>query len=394
MTSRMSVVGLTMAALWIGLGTGAAFADDWSMKWKNGFRLESPDGKHSLKFGGRLMADFSFVDADSSVEAALGEIEAGNEFRRARLFVSGTIYENFEFKLNYDWAGGDAEPKDVYIGLKGTPVGNVRVGHFHEPFSLEELTSSKYITFMERSLPTIFAPSRNMGIMFHDKFGSNGTWAFGAYRESDGFGISEGDGVLNLTGRVTFLPIEEEGRLLHLGFAATHKDVGGTFRWRQRPEAHLSPRFVDTGSFESDSALILGAELATAIDSFHGAIEVVQVDHDAASVGDPTFSGLSVQAGWFLTGETRAYKGGKWDRTKPEANWSKEGGKGAWELAVRYSTLDLTDGVIAGGELTDITVGLNWYVNSAARIMMNYIRADEDDLGTADFVTLRFQVDF
>ena len=51
---------------------------------------------------------------------------------------------------------------------------------------------------------------------------------------------------------------------------------------------------------------------------------------------------------------------------------------GAWELAGRYSVIDLNDRLgfkdgIAGGDQTVYTAGLNWYVNRNVRVMFNYL---------------------
>ena len=148
---------------------GALWAQDgpdplgFNAKWNNALELQSNDGSASLKVGGRIMLDNAWFMDDSSAED-------GTEFRRTRLMLSGKV-NNFEWKTQYDFAsvkaGGPAF-KDVYVGLGGVPyAGALRAGHFKEPFGLEELTSSKYMTFMERSLTSAFAPSRNVGVMAH-----------------------------------------------------------------------------------------------------------------------------------------------------------------------------------------------------------------------------------
>lgn len=386
------------------LQASPAMADeDWEFSWNKGFRLKSKDGDFDLKFGGRVMLDFTLADADESLEALVGPVENGSEFRRARLFFSGTIYGNIEFKAQYDFAGGDADFNDVYIGFKNTPVGTIRIGHQFEPFSLEALTSSKYITFLERALPNVFAPSRNVGIRLHDHLGERLTWAAGAFVESDGFGISEGDGKLNLTGRVTGLPIwEEKGeRLLHLGLSLSTKDLGDDpFRFRQRPEAHQTPRFVDTGRFAADSVDLAAVELAFNHGSFHAQSEYMIAEADnvpggLGAPGDPGFDGWYVQAGYFVTREIRPYdtKSGTFGRLSPKKNFGK-GGRGAWEIALRYSTLDLNDAGIDGGELEDVTLAVNWYLNPVTRIMLNFVDSERDDVGSADFALMRIQVDF
>ena len=378
---------------------GDEAGSEWETKWKNGFQFNSPDGAFKLKLGGRIQVDFSFADPDGVVESVLGPIEDGSEFRRSRLFVSGTIYGNVEFKAQYDFAGGDADFNDVYIGLRETPLGNIRIGHFFEPFSLEQHTSSKYITFLERGLPNVLVPARNVGIMFHDTVGDRLLWAAGLFREADSFGLSSGDGQLNVTGRLVGLPIRSDGdrKLLHLGLSLSRKDLGdASFRFRQRPEAHLSPRFVDTGSFDAESVDLLALEAAVNSGSFHAQGEFITAQADAADLGDPTFDGFYLQAGYFFTGEHRPYtlKQGGFGRIKPNRIFAKDGGPGAWELALRYSTLDLSDEAIAGGELDSFTLAVNWYLNPVTRMQINYVTADLQDVGDSDFMLLRLQIDF
>ena len=166
MESRVATLETTMEGMQSTASPNAEkwFSDPKTMRayWKDGLRLDSNDGSFKLKIGGRIQYDTIFIDESDDLEDNLGtNIEDDSEFRRARLYISGKIYDNVEFKAHYDFAGGDADFKDVYMGLLGVPVvGNIRIGHFKEPFGLEELTSSKYITFMERSLANTFAPSR------------------------------------------------------------------------------------------------------------------------------------------------------------------------------------------------------------------------------------------
>ena len=83
-----------------------------------------------------------------------------------------------------------------------------------------------------------------------------------------------------------------------------------------------------------------------------------------------------------------------WSRQKPSDAWDKDGGSGAWEIAARFSSIDLTDGMVSGGEQDNITLALNWYPNPATRWMLNFVRADVDNLGEVDFILTRWQVDF
>ncbi len=368
--------------------------------WKDGVLLETPDEAFRIKIGGRFQNDWMVATEDEDIKGAAGRIENGTEFRRARLYLEGLLYQRIEFKAEYDFAGGETAFKDVYVGALDLPVvGDLRVGHFKEPFSLEELTSSKYITFMERGLPNAFAPSRNTGFMVHDHAENERlTWAAGVFRESDEFGNGRGDGGFSFTGRLTALPwYAEAGRyLVHLGLAYSFRNPDDDeTRWSARPEAHLAPRLADTGTLSADSAQLLGLEAAIVYGAASIQGEYVYAKGDTAGA-DPDLGGFYVYASYFLTGENRAYKTTQaaFDRVRPNRNFAygERRGAGAWEVAARYSHLDLNDAGLEGGRLDDFTAGLNWYLNPNVRLSANYVFADRDEVGEAHIGEMRVEL--
>jgi phosphate-selective porin OprO/OprP len=373
---------------------------DFRVYWKEGLNFDSQDGNFQLKIGGRLQTDWLWSSEDNQIKQDVGEQEDGVEIRRARLFFSGLIYGNVEYKLQFDFAGGEAALKDAYLCLTDFPLGELWMGHFKEPFSLDELTSSKYITFLERALPNIFAPSRNTGFMLHNVASDERmTTAIGVFRDTDDFGENIDDGGYNVTGRVTVLPIYEDkgANLLHLGAAYSYRNPDDTIRYRQRPEAHLTDRFVDTGTFAGDQVDLVGIEAAWVNGPLSLQGEYMMTDAERLGGGsDVDFDGYYVQASYFLTGEHRSYKTseGAFSRTKPKKNYSAAGGPGAWEAKARYSELDLSDSDVTGGELSNVTAGLNWYLNPNTKIMWDYVHADKDDVGQADMLMMRLQFDF
>ena len=381
--------------------------NDLRVYWKEGFRLDSADKKFKLKFGGRLMADMGWISG-SDLENDLGiTLHDGVEFRRARLYVAGDFYEDLAFKLQFDFAGGDADLKDAYLKIKKVPLlGNLTLGHFKEPFSLNELTSSKYITFLERALPTVFVPSRNVGIMASNTaFDEQMTWAVGAFRSTNDYGMLVSNDSYNVTTRLTWNPLyEDKGRkVLHFGGSYSRVNPSGGVQIRQRPEAHWTLYLTDTGIFaEPDSMNLFGAEAALVHGPFSIQGEYIANAVDSRTMGsDLYFQGWYAQASYFLTGEHRPYKksSGTFSRVKPKKNWRQDGGWGAWEVAARYSYLDLDESglPVTARELQNVTVGLNWYLNPNVRLMCNYIRSMVDGSDTnedADIVALRVQVDF
>ncbi|MHC4477615.1 MAG: OprO/OprP family phosphate-selective porin [Planctomycetota bacterium] len=376
--------------------------------WKDGLRLESQDKDFQMRIGGQFFHDWMWASEDDNIKAdtavpvggdPLGDQQDGAEFRQARPYIAGLLYGNVGYKLQLEFAGGDADLKDAYIALTDFPLAHLKMGHFKEPFNLEELTSRKCITFMERALPTAFTPARNVGVMLYDTaLGQRMTWAGGLFRDADDNGSVEDDGAYSLTGRVTALPWydPQAASLLHVGAGVSLRNTSAqTERFSSRPEAHLFDTIVDTNSFASDHVELLGLEAAWVDGPFSLQGEYIFADADDPG-GSANFDGYYIQASYFLTGEHRPYKpsAGAFDRLRPKENFGFGGGTGAWEVALRYSELDLNDGTINAGELDNVTAGLNWYVNPNTRVMWNYVHTAKDSVGNADILLMRLQIDF
>lgn len=381
--------------------------NDFRVYWKDGLRMDTQDGHFKLRIGGRTQIDWGWFDDGNELRAIFGDADDAAEFRRARLYVSGTLYENFSFKAQYDFAGGDADFADVWVALNNIPyVGQLKVGHFYESFTLEQLTSDNYLTFLERSLANAFSPQRNMGAALANTVANQRmTWTLGVFRQTDSFGDGGDDGGYNVTARITGLPwYRDEGRkLLHIGGSYSVRHPDDTVRFSQRPEVHMiDMRFVNTGDIPAERVDLHGAELALVYGPFSIQGEYMGADVVAPRFGNPDFDGYYVQASVFLTGEHRPYdkKNGVFGRVHPNRDFGfGEGyGWGAWELGVRYSNLDLNDSLVRGGEEDNLTLGLTWYANPAFRVMINYIMADIDrsPFYDDDFeaLTTRFQVIF
>jgi len=354
----------------------AAPVDDdtilWS--WKNGLRFQTEDGRWKGKFGGRIQWDASWLDIDDS----LGLDDAdGTEFRRARIFVD---LENGPFfgKAEYDFAGQDVDFNDLWIGRRDVlGSADLKVGHMKEPLSLDQLTSANYITFLERSLMESLTLGRNTGVeLSGNAAGDAVAWALGVFKNADDAGTNQMDGDYAVTGRVVAAPLyQDQGeRLLHVGAAYSLRDAA-SLRFRQRPEIHLAPYVLDTGALASEDVSYANVELAGVFGSAHFQAEYTSVSTSgAAGAQDFDAAGYYGQVGYFLTGETRPYKraSGVFDRVIPGASYGPDG-SGAVELAVRWSSVDLTDGGIVGGEQDEASVGCNWYLAPNLRVSLNYV---------------------
>jgi phosphate-selective porin OprO/OprP len=383
--------------------------DTMRVYWKDGLRLETADKQYKFRFSGRLNYDVAFFDPDSDTKAAIEtgttRIEDGSEFRRARIELSGEVADRTEWETSFDFAGGKAAFKNLFVGLKDLPFGNVRVGQFKEPFSLEQLTSDNNTTFLERSVSSANDPVYNAGVMIFDAAAEERmTWAVGVFRAGTDDGeISKGDGEWASTARVTGLPYynEDGSSYVHLGVGVSHRNpTGDSLSFGSKPEANLAPTYISISSLPADDVDLLGLEAAWVSGPLTVQSEYRTAAVDAPGQSDKDFDGFYAQASWFLTGENRPYRksSGGYGAVKVKDNaFSKDHGLGAWELAARYSTLDLTDGTVDGGALDDVTLGVNWYLNQNTKVMVNYVMADlEPAGGGADGTTdiLEFRVQF
>jgi len=374
--------------------------------WGNGIRMDSANGAFKLKIGGRIQSDWSWFSHTSSLEGepltpatppATGkvpqQIEAGTEFRRARLYMGGTIYGNVDFMAEYDFAGGSTQAREVWMGLV-LPwcIGHLQVGSMKEPFGLEEQTSDLFINQMERHAPSeAFAPSYNTGFMLSNTCADTRVaWAAGVFRDADNFGNDTGNarsGEYNFTARVTGRPWidQERNRYLHVGVAGSERTPSGdTVQFRAHPELHLAPYLVDTGKIEASKVRLLEGESAFVSGPFHCEAEYYLTFVDGTGSGfDATFQGWSAQGGWFLTGESRPYKteNGTFGRVSPKKNFDGTGGAGAWEVVARVDSINLNDAQADGGHMQTVSAGVNWYLNPNTRVMLDWVHADAIDVG-------------
>jgi phosphate-selective porin OprO/OprP len=342
---------------------------------EGGLSIESADGERFFELGGRIHVDAGWFDDDG---AGIGN---GSEVRRVRLEWKGGLGPNWLMSGGVDFAEEEVSLKSTYVRYLGFEPLYLQIGNFKEAYSLERLMSSNYSTFMERAAPvTAFAPGRNIGVAVGssgESWSANGgVFLEGTDNDNDA-GVNES---WALTGRATYAPIHEKTRVVHLGAAASMRfyDDDDEVRFRERFETHLTDvRLVDTGDLTGiDSIARVGAELAGVYGPFsvQGEYFGTDITRDGSVGEDAYLNGWYTYASWLLTGESRRYKAAKGLFTGVKPNGAVgEGGLGAWELAARFSRLDLSDDDIAGGRQDILTVGLNWYARENLRFMANYV---------------------
>jgi phosphate-selective porin OprO/OprP len=225
-------------------------------------------------------------------------------------------------------------------------------------------------------------PSRNTGVVLAGNlFDSRVTLAGGLFNDwlDKDQPSSPGDNSTQFVGRATWLPyVSENGStLLHLGAGLRYSNFKEAGSLKSTPEFNQSPEFLETDVLQSDDAYTYQAEASLRTGPFwlHG--EYIRAELEDALYNDPTMSGYHLTASWLLSGEVRPYNrrvgifGGV-----PISRSVNQNGWGAWELATRFSHLDLSEvpDVNGGmsGEMDIWSAGINWWASPYMNINFNY----------------------
>ncbi len=394
---RLNVSKITLLIIaGIILFPAAAFGEMDIRYTDDGFKIAAND--QWIKFSGTLMWDVDsagdeFWESEDNPKKENDSWQTRSELRRARLNIKAKMSDNWKSKLQFDFAGNDdsVELKDAYVEYSGWQRMNLIVGQDKELFGLEELTSSKNLLFIERSMvSSAFAPGRNLGISLNNDTNTL-IWGVGIYqaetREEDGDTYA-------VTGRLGVVPWKTDTGFFHLGVSGSYRDYDGEeFEIKESAQIHTADNIVFSDEIDTDHLILYGMETAFGAGPFSIAAEYMTANVNAVEKDDDAdFDGYYLSAGWFLTGENRPFKNGAWERVKPKSAY------GAWELVTRYSYLDAADNNF-GTTADTYTLGVNWHINSNVCLMTDYMhlwKTDEEtnEKTTGDAVSLRLQCVF
>ncbi|OGW18370.1 MAG: hypothetical protein A3G93_02495 [Nitrospinae bacterium RIFCSPLOWO2_12_FULL_45_22] len=379
--------------------------------YKDGFQVQTVDKSFKMQVGGRVQGDYLGLDNNDTDDSSF-------TIRRARIFASGDLFKHTDFKGEIDFGqGNDASLTDGYLNFKYLKWAQLRIGQYKEPFSLEELTSSRYIDFVERSTLNSLVPARDIGLMVHSEF-LEGTIGYG-------LGIFNGSGLnqrrdqnddKDIAGRLYFRPFAQSESMFLKGLQlATNFTVGnqeGGLSTIRTPAARTSIISWASGVKSDDRRTRFGADLAWVIGPFSLKSEYIRADWDNLRLKnrqeDFDIQGWYVTGSIFLTGEEKPFKEGAFGRLKKVHSFDpQKSGWGAWELLARYDTLRADDDIFDLGYATGtdrinaFTVGLNWYPHNMVTVKFNYVHNSYDDNlkelegdDSEDLFLTRLQVEF
>jgi phosphate-selective porin OprO/OprP len=419
--------------------------------------VQSADGRFLMALRYRVQFDTALFSQSSNINSSTAQIKdlaSGSVVRRFYIGAEGRAFRDFWYEFRLDFGGSNAEATAAIVNLARISynIGNIAnpaIPHFRinggiiQPiFTYGDSVSSGSTTFLERADAVNVAaaygaqePRRGVELTFQQQdlltTGDNllVSGAFvgqqpGANPAAPSNTTDEGT---SLIGRLAyriwsdgFSNVQVGGSGAYITNVTGNAIPGGprTITLQDRPEVRVDGnRLVSTGGIPATGGSMWGLEAAANIQNFYFAGEYMRylVDRDvncigctvsglAAGVnpGNPRFSGWYVEGSYILTGETKTYQAnaannemGTFNNPRIITPFDPDSGNwGGWELAARYSDLDLNwhegalgttctgaiVGCVRGGEQKIWTVGLNWYFNNNILLRFNYLNVDVDRL--------------
>jgi len=360
---------------------------------KKGIQFETKDKNFKFRLGGRIHADASYSSDDNLVKRGTNthvEANDGTEIRRGRMEFLGTFYKDWDFKSQLDFADNNATVKDMFVQYNGLNVATlplaITFGQQKQAFSRELQESSNDMMFMERSLMNVLnepTVDRAIGLNIAS-LNKNWTGQVGIYGDTINANKenNRADEGWSINSRWTYAPINEKTKLIHLGVAGNYQAPDAKDQVKDNDlkysyeTSHMSNlKLIDTGHISKiNNIKMVGLEANGLYGPFAlgGEYTHTWLDREDGA-NNLEFDGWYGEASWTITGESRKYKHGKFYKVEPNKIFSlKNGGWGAWEVATRYAEADLNSGAVNGGQMSNLTVALNWYVNSNIRFMADY----------------------
>lgn len=317
-----------------------------------------------LDFGGYIAAGGdhygAFYDEDGEPHTTRGVL------RNAKLELELSWGRSWAAEIDgsYEVRDDDREIElgDAYVQYQGKDRFRVTFGRFKEPFGLERLTSYATINTSERSTVTsAFAPGRSQGLAV-GQFRKSRTWALGVFTEEP-----EGKSGRAITARYTLAPVRTDQQTLHLGMAASWRDLGDArFQIKDRGEVFSADNVLRSPRFDAQESKLFGLESAWSSGRFSVMAEAMAQQVTRVDGEHWWFAGAYLQAGVFLTNDHRPYSRGEFKRPEPTSR------AGAIELVARYSAVDLQDEQL-GARANVALIGANYYWDDRLQLRLNWL---------------------
>jgi len=387
------------------------------------FSVQSADGRYSIGIFGLIQFDsgaYLGFHPDSALDGPQ-QLSNGVNARRARIGVAGVIASDWAYAFVYDAGNSSDETSKgietaqiIWTGPRGTAW---ELGYSNTYFTLDQSTSSADLLFLERASPSNIATNFNAGDNRSNagaRFFGDRYW-LGAYLTGPAIGDSHTQTAERFGSfqRATVQALTGDDYSVHLGLGideliqapSSGPGTPNTLSLSDQPELRIDPTtFLNTGTIGTaknpvDGGLVIDLETAATWHSLFWQGEYYHYEVDRSGLPQSSFNGAYGQVSWTFTGEAHDYnpQAGAYRRVLPKRSFSiKDGGWGAWEIAARFSYVNLdtnyvigdlqsaTPGAILGGKQYGYTAALNWYPNDLVRLMLDFNHVDFEKWNAAN----------
>jgi len=317
--------------------------------------FSSTDNRFKYWFDNRVYFDGAFYMGDNTYQGSENKIGNGVNIRRMRFAMKAIIWGHWGGEIDFDFGNNAVDIKDAYVKYIGKNW-QIKAGNFREPMSIETMTTSRYITFMERPYATEQAPSRHLGVAYK-VFTNHFFFEGGLFSSNIANDLIRDQNKSNgtnagwsVTARTAYAPIKKEKMVLHLGVSGSYRvpkiqelgDPENSFRYGENAETEINrKKYIDTDWVPyCKTKTIMGFEAAYAVKNFRVQGEYLRTDitRDADKVpeGEDKYSmdGFYIMGAWLINNADYYYNMG--DAEFSQIDFRNQE-KGAFEVALRYS---------------------------------------------------------
>ncbi|MFL5620988.1 MAG: OprO/OprP family phosphate-selective porin [Gemmatimonadaceae bacterium] len=364
---------------------------------REGLAVASADGAFAFRLRGYVQADGRFFGASGAVSPGASTFL----LRRARLIFDATAYKYFALRLAPDFGNGQAVLFDAYVDARANAALGLRAGKFRSPLGLERQIPASDQRFIERGLPSMLVPNRDVGVLISgDLATAHVQYALGVLDGApDGANI-DGDAATgkDVVGRVLVRPFATSPRAIDVGIGV----AGSSGTEQGSPGAPALGVYRSAGQlalfrFRSDgtaanTTIADGRRTRVAPQGYAyigpaGMLaEYTRVTHGvrrATSSAALTNEAWQLSAAWMVSGERETF--GALAPRHP-VDGSTSGGVGALEVAARYGVLTTdadafptyADPVTQARRARATGVGVNWRLTRGVVVSVDYERTQLD----------------
>lgn len=387
--------------------------------------VTSADGRFSAALRMTVQYDMGYYMQPAYARGLpLGpDLSSGGNFRRAQLGVQGTLFDDWSYAVRVDFGSGGSNGSEspgriqqAYLEYDGLAPFAFRIGAHAASTGMDDTHSSADQLLLERSAPADLGRSLASGARYGAELVYLGDRLFGSLAltgdKLQGTGAFDEQQALaarlaySVVANSTWRWVVSSGGadVFKVADATSAARAARPFTLKNLSELVIddnAPAFVSFSDADVARAWDWNMESAVARDNV-----MMQAGYYRSGIdpGGPNpaqrFGGWYVEGSWVMSGERRGWSttNAAFTNPRPQADFGGGRGWGAWELAGRYSTLDLNDregrvasplppGGARGGEQRIAALGLNWYPNAALKFMLQLQKVQISRIGT-DFGTV------